>query len=421
MAAIWQLLHRKGRDLGCRGILALSLSLTICAAAPLAAAADEQTSDYAGVGGPASDRPYAASGDESGLGDMPARRLAPAVRLKDLATFQGVRSNDLVGYGLVVGLAGTGDSLRNAPFTEEALSNLLERLGVNVAGETFRPKNIAAVLVTAKLPPFSRAGSTIDVAVSAIGDAVSLRGGTLIMTPLNAADGQIYAVAQGPVVAGGVSAQTENASEQIGVPTVGDIPSGASVEREVAFNFEDMNSFGLALRTPDFSTALAAANAINSARIGVGARAIDSRTIELAPQRANMTLTELVARVEQIVVAPDARTVIVMDQSAGTIVVGGDIPLPEMSITHGAIKIVTERQYVASQPNPFSDGQTVILPVDNAGVEEGPTSTIRPDHGASVQDVVEGLSAIGLSSLEIMDILQSIKASGMIHTEFVVR
>lgn len=416
MSDVLRLFIRRIRPLAlCRGAGALAIMVALGAVTPLVATADEQTAGFAGAAGGAG-----APIDYDGA-DMPPRKLAPAVRLKDLATFQGVRANDLVGYGLVVGLAGTGDSLRNAPFTEEALSNLLERLGVNVAGETFRPKNIAAVLVTAKLPPFSRAGSSIDVAVSAIGDATSLRGGTLIMTPLNAADGQIYAVAQGPVIAGGVSAQTENVSEQIGVPTVGDIPGGASVEREVAFNFEDMTNFSLALRTPDFSTALAAANSINGARIGVNARAIDSRTIELAPRDARMSLTELVARVEQIVVAPDARTVIVMDQSAGTIVVGGDIPLPELSITHGAIKITTERQFVASQPNPFSDGETVVLPVDQAGVEQGPTSSMRTTAESSVQDVVEGLSAIGLSSLEIMDILQSIKASGMIHTEFVIR
>jgi flagellar P-ring protein precursor FlgI len=388
--------------------LTLLVAIAVWAAGSTWAKADEQPSQLAFS--------YGVQG-----ADGQPRRAGPAVRLKDLATFQGVRANDLVGYGLVVGLAGTGDSLRNAPFTEEALSNLLERLGVNVAGETFRPKNIAAVLVTAELPPFSRSGSRIDVAVSAIGDATSLHGGTLIMTPLNAADGQIYAVAQGPVVAGGISAVVDNAAEQIGVPTVGDIPGGASVEREVAFDFESLDSLTLALRTPDFSTALATANAISSAGIGVNARAIDSRTIRLAPRSASMSLTEMVARVEQIVVAPDVRTVIVMDQSAGTIVVGGEIPLPEMSITHGAIKIVTQREFLAAQPNPFSLGETVVLPIDRVGVEQGPTSTMQTEPEASVQDVVEGLSAIGLSALQIMDILQSIKASGMIHTEFVIR
>ena len=345
----------------------------------------------------------------------------PAVRLKDLATFEGVRGNDLVGYGLVVGLAGTGDSLRNSPFTEEALQNLLERLGVNVTGENFRPKNVAAVLVTATLPPFARSGGRIDVAVSAIGDASSLHGGTLVMTPLNAADGQIYAVAQGPVVAGGIAAETENAQQRIGVPTVGDIPGGASVEREVAFGFESAKSLTLALRNPDFTTAMAAAEAIERARIGIAARAVDSRTVQLTPTRAGMTMTELVARVERVEVRPDSRAVIVMDQSAGTIVVGGRIPVPDMSITHGGIKIVAERQFVAAQPNPFAAGETVVLPVDAVGIDQGPTSTMRPEAEATVQDVVEGLSAIGLSALEIMDILQTIKASGLIHTDFVIR
>lgn len=375
--------------------------------APPASAADVATAP--GAGAPVGGTPFSAVGG------------GPPVRIKELATFEGVRGNDLVGYGLVVGLAGTGDSLRNSPFTEEALQNLLERLGVNVAGENFRPKNIAAVLVTAELPPFARAGGAIDVAVSAIGDASSLHGGTLIMTPLNAADGQIYAVAQGPVMAGGISAQTENASTQIGVPTVGDIPGGASVEREVAFDFEAMDGLALALRTPDFTTALAVAEAVERAEPGISARALDGRTVALRPRGPDMPLTELVARVERVQVRPDSRAVIVMDQSAGTIVVGGDIPLPSMSITHGGIKIEAQRQFVAAQPNPFSEGETVVLPVDEVGIQQGPTSTMRPEPEATVQDVVEGLSAIGLSALEIMDILQTIKASGLIHSDFVIR
>jgi len=177
------------------------------------------------------------------------------IRIKDLVEFDGVRSNDLVGYGLVVGLNGTGDGLRNSPFTEEMLSNILERLGVNVTGEQFRPKNVAAVFVTASLPPFARAGSPVDVTVSAIGDANSLLGGTLIMTPLNAADGDIYAVAQGTIIAGGVSAAGDAATVTQGVPTSGTIPSGATIEREVEFDFSEMATMRLALRTPDFTTA----------------------------------------------------------------------------------------------------------------------------------------------------------------------
>ena len=186
--------------------------------------------------------------------------LTPAysgtVRLKDLVEFDGVRTNDLIGYGLVVGLNGTGDGLRNTPFTEELMSNMLERLGVNVTGESLRPKNVAAVFVTAKLPPFARAGSDIDVTVSAIGDAKSLLGGTLVMTPLNAADGQVYAVAQGAIIADGVSAEGQAASVTQGVPTAGTIPSGATVEREVNFDFSELKNLRLALRDADFTTAL---------------------------------------------------------------------------------------------------------------------------------------------------------------------
>ena len=188
-----------------------------------------------------------------------------APRLKDLVDFEGVRGNDLVGYGLVVGLNGTGDGIRNSPFTEEALSTLLERLGVNVQGEQFRPKNVAAVVVTATLPPFARTGSQIDVTVSAIGDADNLIGGTLIMTPLNAADGQIYAVAQGPILAGGINAEGDGAATQIGVPTSGTVPNGARVELEVPFQLNSLNRIHIALREPDFTTASRVATSINSA------------------------------------------------------------------------------------------------------------------------------------------------------------
>ena len=206
---------------------------------------------------------------------------AQEIRIKDLVEFDGVRGNDLVGYGLVVGLNGTGDGLRNSPFTEEIMSNLLERLGVNVTGEQFRPKNVAAVFVTASLPPFARAGGRIDVTVSAIGDAKSLLGGTLVMTPLNAADGQIYAVAQGTVIAGGVVAQGDAASVTEGVPTAGSIPSGARVEREIAFDFDSLQSIRLALREPDFTTAERIESAINAAYGHAVARMQDAGTVEL--------------------------------------------------------------------------------------------------------------------------------------------
>ena len=248
---------------------------------------------------------------------------ANEIRLKDLVEFDGVRGNDLVGYGLVVGLNGTGDGMRNTPFTEEILSNILERLGVNVAGEQFRPKNVAAVFVTATLPPFARVGGQIDVTVSAIGDAKSLLGGTLIMTPLNAADGQIYAVSQGTIIASGVTAEGEGASVTEGVPTAGVIPSGARVEREVDFYFSSLTSLRLGLRNPDFTTALLIEQVINN-RYGRGvAEALDSGTVrlDLVATRAGSPARAL-AQVENLRIEPQRKARVVVDQSSGTIVMG---------------------------------------------------------------------------------------------------
>ena len=245
---------------------------------------------------------------------------AQAIRIKDLVEFDGVRGNDLVGYGLVVGLNGTGDGLRNSPFTEEIMSNLLERLGVNVTGEQFQPKNVAAVFVTASLPPFSRAGGRIDVTVSAIGDAKSLLGGTLVMTPLNGADGQIYAVAQGTIIAGGVSAEGQASKVTQGVPTSGTIPSGAHVEREVQFDFSQMHSVRLALRSPDFTTASRIEAVINSAFGGNVALMQDAGTVSLNIDATHMdSPAHVIAKLENLTVEPESRARVVVDQRSGTI------------------------------------------------------------------------------------------------------
>ena len=230
------------------------------------------------------------------LAVAPALPGQAAPRIKDLVEFEGVRGNDLVGYGLVVGLKGTGDAIRNAPFTEEALANLLERLGVNVSGESFKPANVAAVIVTATLPPFARPGSRIDATVSAIGDADSLLGGTLVMTPLNAADGNIYAVAQGPILAGGFEAQGEAARTQIGVPTSGSIPGGARVERELPFDFSGIDRLRLALREPDFTTAARIERVVNGALGRPVARMDDSGTVSLDLAALPRSPARLIAR-----------------------------------------------------------------------------------------------------------------------------
>ncbi|MEO0929302.1 MAG: flagellar basal body P-ring protein FlgI [Pseudomonadota bacterium] len=354
---------------------------------------------------------------------LPQMASATPIRIKDLVEFDGVRSNDLVGYGLVVGLNGTGDGLRNSPFTEEILSNILERLGVNVTGEQFRPKNVAAVLVTASLPPFARAGSPVDVTVSAIGDANSLLGGTLIMTPLNAADGDIYAVAQGTIIAGGASAAGDGASVVQGVPTSGVIPSGATVEREVAFDFSNMTSLRLALRTPDFTTAARIEQAINQDFAQPVAVMLDAGTVELdIPATRMPSPAHALGRIENILVEPERRARVVVDQRSGTIVMGEDVRIDRVAVSQGNLTLRIQEEPLVSQPNPFSPGETVIVPRTNADIIDEPGIGLAEiPGGTSLSEVVAGLNALGVAPRDMIDILKSIKASGALHAEFIVR
>ena len=348
---------------------------------------------------------------------------AASIRIKDLVEFDGVRGNDLVGYGLVVGLNGTGDGIRNSPFTEEIMANILERLGVNVNGEQFRPKNVAAVFVTATLPPFARAGSQIDVTVSAIGDAKSLLGGTLIMTPLNAADGQIYAVAQGTIIAGGASAEGEAASVTTGVPTSGSIPSGARIEREVAFDFAGLNAIRLALRTPDFTTAGRIEEAINGEFGRPVAQMLDAGTVALDIAATRMASpAHALGRVENILVEPQRRARVVVDQRSGTIVMGEDVRISRVAVSQGNLTLRVEEAPVAEQPNPFSDGETIVVPRTRAEIEEeaGINMAVVPDN-ASLSEVVAGLNALGVSPRDMIDILKSINSAGALHAEFIVQ
>lgn len=348
--------------------------------------------------------------------------VASPIRLKDLVEFDGVRPNDLVGYGLVVGLNGTGDGLRNSPFTEEIMGNILERLGVNVAGEQFRPRNVAAVLVTAQLPPFARAGSPIDVTVSAIGDASSLLGGTLIMTPLNAADGDIYAVAQGTIIAGGFSAEGEAASITQGVPTAGSIPSGATVEREVAFELSSLAQVRLALRTPDFTTAARIEAAINANFGGGVAIMLDAGTVSLDVAATGMASpAHALARLENILVEPEIRARVVVDQRSGTIVMGEDVRVSRVAVSQGNLTLRIEEAPLVVQPNPFSPGETVVVPRSEASITEGQGGLAEVGDGTSLSEVVAGLNALGVAPLDMIDILKSIKAAGALHAEFVVR
>ncbi len=357
------------------------------------------------------------------MGILPASLLGSPIRLKDLVEFDGVRSNDLVGYGLVVGLNGTGDGLRNSPFTEEIMTNILERLGVNVTGEQFRPKNVAAVLVTASLPPFARAGSPIDVTVSAIGDANSLLGGTLIMTPLNAADAEIYAVAQGTIIAGGVSATGDGASVVQGVPTSGVIPSGATVEREIDFDFGSLTSLRLALRTPDFTTAGRIENAINQNFGRSVAIMLDSGTVQLDITATKMqSPAHALGRIENILVEPERRARVVVDQRSGTIVMGEDVRISRVAVSQGNLTLRIEEAPLVAQPNPFAPGETVVVPRTTAAITDEPgigLADVR--EGTSLSEVIAGLNALGVAPRDMIDILKSIKASGALHAEFIVR
>jgi len=345
------------------------------------------------------------------------------VRLKDLVEFDGVRGNDLIGYGLVVGLNGTGDSLRNAPFTEDAMSNILERLGVNVTGEQFRPKNVAAVIVTASLRPFARAGGTLDVTVSAIGDSSSLLGGTLIMTPLSGADGKIYAVAQGSILAGGAVAQGAAAKEVRGVPTSGTIPGGARIEREIEFSLDTLQEIRLALKVPDFSTAFQIERAINQVYPGQAAQMTDSGTVVLRVSATGASSpAHALARIENLRITPTSPARVVVDQRSGTIVMGEEVRISRVAVAQGGLTLRVEEQPLVIQPNPFAEGETVVVPRTNAEIEDAPPIALAElPPGTSLSELVAGLNALGVAPRDMIDILNSINAAGALHAELIVR
>ena len=354
---------------------------------------------------------------------LPLAAQANAIRIKDLVEFDGVRGNDLVGYGLVVGLNGTGDGLRNSPFTEEIMTNILERLGVNVTGEQFRPKNVAAVFVTATLPPFARVGATLDVTVSAIGDSSSLLGGTLIMTPLNAADGQIYAVAQGTILAGGAVAEGEAATVTQGVPTSGVIPSGGRIEREIEFQLASLTTMRLALREPDFTTANRIERAINAEFGRNVALMTDSGTVEIDIRQTNARSTaHAIGQMENILVEPQRKARVVVDQRSGTIVMGSDVRISRVAVAQGNLTLRIEEAPLVVQPNPFTDAQPVVVPRTGVGIEEEENVQLAEvPETTSLSEVVSGLNALGVSPRDMIDILKSLKAAGALHAEFVVR
>lgn len=344
------------------------------------------------------------------------------VRIKDLADFDGVRGNDLVGYGLVVGLDGSGDSFRNAPFTEEMLASLLERLGVNVTDEALRSKNVAAVIVTATLPPFARSGSRIDVNVSAIGDAKSLLGGTLVMTPLKAADGNIYAVAQGSIIAGGVSAAGEGARVVDGVPTTGKIPVGGRVEREVEFDFAGIDTIRIALRNADFTTATRVEDAINRDFQRQLAVTLDSGTVLVNFRNLGaVNPARVVGRIENLLIEPEDRAKVVIDHKSGTIVVGERVRISRVAVSQGGLTLRVSEAPVVSQPNPFAAGETVTVPRSRAEIENRPgIGFVELSSEVSLGDLVDGLNALGVRPRDMIEILKSIHTAGALHADLII-
>jgi flagellar P-ring protein precursor FlgI len=346
----------------------------------------------------------------------------PASRIKDIVQFESVRENKLVGYGLVVGLAGTGDSLRNAPMTKQSLESMLERLGVNTraADATIDTKDVAAVMVTASLPPFAAPGSTLDVSVSAMGDAKSLQGGTLLVTPLIGADGQSYAVAQGSVETGSVSAGgASGSSVSKGVPTAGRIAAGANVEREIGFQMDAMAQLRMTLRNPDFTTARRVADAINAHYPGTAVA--ENPTIVAIRPPVGKDMVGFVTAVEDLDVEPEAPAKVVIDEVAGVIVMGENVRLSTVAIAQGNLTISVQESPTASQPNPFSQGQTTIVPQSKIKVEEEKGKKLLVvREGASLADLVAGLNALGVTPRDMISILQAIKAAGALQADIQV-
>ncbi|GJE44410.1 flagellar basal body P-ring protein FlgI [Methylobacterium soli] len=349
-------------------------------------------------------------------GAAPASALS---RVKDLASIEGVRQNQLVGYGIVVGLNGTGDTLNNIPFTKQSLQAMLERLGVNTRGATMRTQNLAAVMVTANLPPFSTQGTRIDVTVSSLGDAKSLQGGTLLVTPLLGADGEVYALAQGSVAIAGFSAEGDAAKVTRGVPTNARISNGANVEREIAFKLNDARSLRLSLRNPDFTTSKRIAAAINDFMGGDTAEPTDPATVTLQiPARYHGNMIRLVTEVEQLKVEPDQTAKVVVDERSGIIVMGRDVRVSTVAIAQGNLTVTITEQPQVSQPNPLSNGQTVVVPRTGVKVDTGDGNKLAlVKEGVTLRELVDGLNALGVGPRDLISILQAIKAAGALQAD----
>lgn len=340
-----------------------------------------------------------------------------AARIKDIVDIKGARQNQLVGYGLVVGLFGTGDG-KNSVFTSQSLAALLNKMGVTVDPEQLKGNNVAAVMVTADLPPFARVGSQIDVLVSSIGGAESLQGGTLLLTPLRAANGQVYAVAQGPVSTGGFVVKGASAGVAKNFPTVGRVAGGALVERELSVAFNEKHRLCLALRAPDFTTASRVAAAINARVFNGAASTRDGGTVDvIVPQRYLGNVVAFVSMIENLDVTPDVESKVVINERTGTVIMGETVRISTVAIAHGNLSIQISESANVSQPLPFSDGRTVATPQTDVAVQEGRSPIYLMNQGVSIGDVVRALNALGVSPRDLIAIFQALKAAGALQAK----
>ena len=346
---------------------------------------------------------------------------AAAARIKDIVDIEGIRENQLVGYGLVVGLNGTGDSLNNSPFTKQSLQSMLERLGVATAGQNVRTANVAAVMVTANLPPFATQGSRMDVSVSALGDSDSLQGGTLLVTPLLGADGEVYAIAQGPVSINGFKAEGDAATIISGVPTTGRISSGALIEREIDFHLGAQSSLRLALRNPDLTTARRIALAVNDF-IGVPtATPEDPSTVRVTlPHGFNGNIVDLLTDIEQLIIETDQNAKIVIDENSGIIVIGKDVRVSSVAVAQSNLTVTIAENPTVVQPAPLSQGVTAIQPSTELNANLSQTALAVVNESVTLQELVDGLNALGIAPRDLIAILQAIKATGALQAEIEV-
>jgi flagellar P-ring protein precursor FlgI len=353
----------------------------------------------------------------------PIRTLAQDSRrvlLRDITTIEGIRENPLIGYSIVVGLKRTGDSQQTL-FTTQALANVLQRLGVLIPAATIQVRNVAAVMVTASLPSFARPGTSLDVTVSSIGDAKSLEGGVLLLTSLHAADGQVYAEAQGPLTLGGYTVGGAGNAKQVNHVTVGRVPAGGIVERDTSIDLKHLKVLSLALRDPDFTAARDVANAINQEFGKELAAALDSRHVDVNVEQSGVSsVPTLIAQVQNLTVSIHPPAKVIMNERTGTIVMGGDVKLSRVSVLHGDLAVEVTTTFLVSQPQPFSTGKTEVVPQTELRVNDKPARSFQLNEGANVEELINGLHAMGATASDIVAILQAIKAAGGLQAELEV-